>query len=96
MLIIKRCKSFIRQKYYGYIRKHNYIKAAAIKNWLSITGLLIGFIWLFFWGAELVHSTSELPYVKLATIMIAYATTIPNIWYSYKFIRIRTRHHRKI
>ncbi|WP_445357629.1 hypothetical protein ACJJIC_18765 [Microbulbifer sp. ANSA002] len=80
----------MRKLFFKLIKKEEFLKAALVKNHLSVILTLASVTWLiFFGGLELIFASAPSPGMKVATILIGYGTPLVNFIYGYKEIKIR-------
>ena len=69
-------KKILRRKFNRYIKSNELVKAAIVKNFYTILGVVAGTIWLVFWGADSIYQNASLPTLKVIAIVIGYVGSL--------------------
>jgi len=83
-------KRYFRRKYFSYVRSKALLKATLVKHIYSMSGAVLGILWVVFYGIDLFVAAHSQPsvnldiYIKPVTIFFGYATVMVNFHYDYK------------
>jgi uncharacterized membrane protein YbhN (UPF0104 family) len=112
LLIKAWINTFIRVRYYSYIRRSHLFKATLIKKFSSLIVILIGVFFLAIWGIELIFEQRQLsnpnpskflvlmwplmPWMKLVAILLPYMNFISELYFSFTSLRRRVEYLKMI